>query len=75
MCERIVTFAEIWPSTKSNRWLGFVQGAMLANRLVDFAELKSMFDSAKAIYPEFSEDFVDHLDPHRPFNLEIDGEG
>ena len=31
MCHEIVHHAGDWPVTKLHRWLGFVQGAMIAN--------------------------------------------
>ncbi|MFN0197669.1 MAG: hypothetical protein ACKVT0_13070 [Planctomycetaceae bacterium] len=75
MCDNILKHAEEWPATKLNRWIGFIQCAMMANRILDFGEAKAMFDKAKIAHGEFSEDLVDHLDPESAFNLEIGGQG
>ena len=45
---QIEEHAEDGPATKLHRWIGFVQGAMLANRMLDLDGLKAMFDDAKA---------------------------
>ena len=44
MCDKIEEHAEVGPANKLHRWIGFVQGAMLANRMLDLDELKAMFD-------------------------------
>ncbi len=41
MCDRIETHAEGGPATKLHRWIGFVQAAMLANRMLDLDGLKA----------------------------------
>lgn len=75
MCDKIVKHVEEWPATKLNRWIGFIQCAMMANRILDFREAKAMFDKAKNEYGEFSDDLIDHLDPDSLFDLEIGGQG
>ena len=77
MCKQIEKHAEDGPATKLHRWIGFVQGAMLANRMLDLDELKAMFDQAKAAHGETSEDLedlTDHLDPASSFEFDIGGE-
>ena len=76
MCHKIKEHAQDGPATKLHRWIGFVQGAMLANRMLDLDGLKAMFDQAKAAHretSEVSENLVDHLDPTGEF--EIGGQG
>ena len=75
MCDNIEKHAEDWPATKLHRWIGFVQCAMLANRMLDLDGAKAMFDEAKVAYGEISEDLFDHLDPACPFDVDIGGEG
>ena len=78
MCNQIVQNSRIWPDTRLHRWIGFVQGAMLANRMLDLDELKAMFDEAKRAHGEASddlEDLLDHLDPTNSFELDIGGQG
>lgn len=75
MCARIEDCAEVWPAAKSNRWIGFVQGGMMANRMLDLDTAKSMFDEAKTAHGGSSEDLLDHLDPASSFELDIGGEG
>jgi hypothetical protein len=78
MCDQIEKHAEGGPATKLHRWIGFVQAAMLANRMLDLDRLKTMFDQAKAAHGETSEDvedLIDHLDPTSPFEFDIGGQG
>lgn len=78
MCHKIKEHAKDGPATKLHRWIGFIQGAMLANRMLDLDGLKAMFDQAKAAHAEASEDFedlTDHLDPESSFEFDIGGEG
>jgi len=78
MCNKIEEHAEYGPATKLHRWIGFVQAAMLANRMLDLDGLKAMFDQAKAAHAEASEDFedlTDHLDPTSSFEFDIGGQG
>ncbi len=75
MCDRIERHASNWPEVKLHRWLGFLQGAMLAHRMVDLFRAKSMFDEAKrAFLPPNDRDLLDHLDPDSAFELELGGE-
>lgn len=78
MCDQIEKHAEGGPASKLHRWIGFVQGAMLANRMLDLDGLKAMFDEAKAAHGETSEDIddlTDHLDPTSSFQFDIGGQG
>ena len=78
MCDQIEKHAEGWPATKLHRWIGFVQAAMLANRMLDLDGLKAMFDQAKAAHRDTSEDLenlIDHLDPTSSFEFDIGGQG
>ena len=75
MCRKIALNAETWPATKVHRWIGFVQGGMIANGLLGLDDAKKMFDSAKKDYPGIEEDLFDHLNPNDYFELEIGGEG
>ena len=77
MCYTIKEHAEDGPVTKLNRWIGFVQAAMLANRMLDLDGLKAMFDNAKRDHGETSEDLedlTDHLDPTSSFEFDVGGE-
>ena len=75
MCGKIKEHAEDWPLNKLHRWIGFVQAALLANRVLDLDGLKSMFDEAKITYGGTGEDLFDHLDPESSFELDIGGQG
>ena len=78
MCDQIEKHAEGGPATKLHRWIGFVQAAMLANRMLDLDGLKAMFDQAKAAHGDTSEDLenlIDHLDPKSFFKFDIGGQG
>ena len=78
MCNKIEEHSETGPAARLHRWIGFVQGAMLAHRMLDLDELKAMFDRAKRAHGEDSdalEDLTDHLDPTNSFELDIGGQG
>jgi hypothetical protein len=78
MCTQIEEHAEDGPATKLHRWIGFVQGAMLANRMTNLDGLKAMFDDAKAAQEEAREDLedlTDHLDPTSSFKFDLGGQG
>ena len=78
MCDQIEEHAEVGPANKLHRWIGFVQGGMLANRMLDLDDLKEMFDDAKLAHGEATEDLedlLDHLDPTSLFEFDIGGQG
>jgi hypothetical protein len=75
MCERIEKHSEDWPATKLHRWIGFIQCALIVNRVIDLAEAKRMFDRAKIAFPEADDDLLDHLDPSSSFEMDIGGPG
>ena len=76
MCDRIEQHADDWPETRLHRWIGFVQSGMMANRILDLAMAKVMFDKAKVAHAEMGddEDLVDHLDAESDYRLELGGE-
>lgn len=78
MCHQIEHHSQDQPSTRSHRWIGFIQCAMLAQDILDLDGLKAMFDEAKRDHGETAEDLedlTDHLDPSSSFEFEIGGEG
>ena len=76
MCDQITKNAETWSELRLHRWIGYVQSGMLANRIIDYEEMKDMFNEAKNAYGanEDDLDLLDHLDPHNTFRLDIGGE-
>jgi len=75
MCHQISRHARDWPATKVHRWIGFVQAALIANRMLDLAGAKRMFDDAKQAFGAMDEDLVDHLDPTSSFRVDLGGQG
>jgi hypothetical protein len=75
MCDRLTQHVDDWTAVKLSRWIGFLQCAMIANRMIDLGGAKKMFDQAKNAFGESSRDVLDHLDPDQPFEFEIGGEG
>ena len=77
MCDRIERHAEAWPETRLHRWIGFVQGAMMANRMLELGDAKVMFEAVKNKFAVTSEDpdLIDHLDPNSPFEMDLGGQG
>lgn len=77
MCERIQEHAADWPDTKLHRWIGFVHGAMLANRLLDLDRAKAIFEAAKSKHGASpgDQDLIDHLDPASAFRMDLGGQG
>ena len=57
MCNKIEEHAENGRVTKLHRWIGFVQCAMLAHRMLDLDAAKAMFNEAKVAHGETGEDF------------------
>jgi len=75
MCNRMTEHVDDWSPAKLNRWIGFIQCAMIANRMIDLDGAKGMFDQAKRAFGGASQDVLDHLDPAQSFELDIGGEG
>jgi hypothetical protein len=77
MCAQIELNAESWPMTKVHRWIGYIQGGMIANRILGLDDAKKMFDIAKNSYGASSDDpdLVDHLNVATAFEIEIGGQG
>jgi hypothetical protein len=75
MCEQIVKHAGDWPATKLHRWIGFVQGAMIANRIIDLDGARAMFSNVKNAYGETGADLLDHLNPDSTFQFDLGGQG
>ncbi len=75
MCDRLLAHLEDWPPVKLHRWIGFIQCALIANRMLDLAGVKSMFDHAKNAFGEPASELLDHLDPDNAFELELGGQG
>lgn len=75
MCEEIVAHAGDWPATRIHRWIGFVQGAMIANRMIDLDQAKAMFQKAKHAHRRPDADLLDHLDPDKYFRFDLGGQG
>jgi hypothetical protein len=77
MCDQIQQHAQGAPVTKLHRWIGFVQAAILANRMLDLEQIKAMFDEVKKSHGVSSEDqdLVDHLDVSSSFKLDLGGQG
>jgi len=75
MCNTIEAHADVAPATRLHRWIGFLQCAMMAHRMLDLDGAKAMFDKAKIAHGESTEDLLDHLNPQSGFELDIGGEG
>jgi hypothetical protein len=75
MCNQIVQNSGNWPDTRLHRWIGFVQGAMIANQMIDLDAAKAMFNQAKNAFGEVDEDLLDHLNPDESFKLDLGGQG
>lgn len=75
MCDQIETMSGDAPNTRLHRWIGFVQAAMVAHRMLDLDGAKEMFDEIKGEHGASGEDLLDHLDPTSSFEFDIGGEG
>jgi hypothetical protein len=73
MCDTIEDHANDWPATRLHRWIGFIQGGMIANHILDLDGAKAMFDQVKIAYGGGSEDedLIDHL----AVEMDIGGQG
>jgi hypothetical protein len=77
MCDQIQKHAQTSPVTKLHRWIGFVQAAILANRMLDLEQIRAMFDEVKKSHRVSGDDrdLVDHLDVDSSFKLDLGGQG
>ena len=75
MCDRLIENVDIWTEAKMNRWIGFIQCAMIANGMINLEQTKAMFEQVKNAFGEPSQDLLDHLDPDNAFRFELGGEG
>jgi hypothetical protein len=56
-------------------WLGYPQAAIIAHRILDLNEVKSIFDDAKVAHPSTDQDMTDHLNTEADFVVDLGGEG
>jgi hypothetical protein len=75
MCGQMLENLSVWKGTKLNRWIGFIQCAMIANGIISLKQAKEMFEKAKNAFDEPSQDLLDHLDPSSYFEFDLGGEG
>ena len=77
MCDRLRARTDEWPLTRLHRWLGYLQAGLIANRMIDLAGAKRMFDTVKNAFGAVEDDpnFVDHLDDENPFEMDLGGQG
>lgn len=52
MCDQIIENAASWPVTKLHRWVGYVQGSLVAHGLSNLETEKSIVREAKKTCPE-----------------------
>jgi hypothetical protein len=77
MCDQIQKHSQEWPVTRLHRWIGFVQAAILANRMLNLEETRAMFDELTKSHDACSkdQDLIDHLDVDSSFKLDLGGQG
>jgi hypothetical protein len=75
MCERIGKHYEDWPVTKLHRWVGYIQGVMVANGMSSVDLEKQTVQDARIWFPEeIDQELDDHNNPDIKFRLDIGGE-
>lgn len=74
MCSEIEKRAENWPSTKMHRWIGFIQGTMVAMEITTIEEESDTVRKAKTMFSEDDNGLIDHNNPDHHFEFEIGGE-
>jgi hypothetical protein len=78
MCDKIQRNPAGFPDTKLHRWLGFIQAAILANRMLELDDVKAMFNKIKRSFhlnDGDDQDLMDHLNLDNSFTFEIGGQG
>lgn len=75
MCNEIERKAADCPTTQMHRWIGYIQCAMIANRMIDMEGARVIFEKAKVAHGDTGEDLLDHLDTRSSFELDIGGAG
>lgn len=75
MCAQIESQAATWPLSRLHRWMGFVQCALLANRMLDLEGAKRTFSQSKFPLEAHGDDqnLLDHLDLAN--SLDLGGRG
>ena len=74
MCLEIEQYAEHWPLTRLNRWLGFVLGVLESEAVLSREEQSTIMRGLLVRYPEKQDrDLRDHRDPLVPFQLDLGG--
>jgi len=77
MCDQIESNPQEWPVAKLHRWIGFIQAAILANRMLDIEQIREMFDTVAKTHGATTgeQDLIDHLDVENSFQLDVGGQG
>ena len=77
MCEQIQKHAQTSSAARLQRWLGFVQAGILANRMLNLDQIKAMFDEIKKSHGVTSadHDLIDHLNVDNAFGIDLGGQG
>jgi hypothetical protein len=75
MCTELIDHLDTWTVAKQNRWIGFIQCAMIAHGMLDLEGAMDMFARAKNAFGESSQDLIDHLAPDSTFSFDLGGEG
>lgn len=75
MCREIARHSGEWSEAKVQRWLGFVQGAMIATDVIGLRDAKTMFEAERSEHGKPDQDLLDHLDPGHAFEIELGGQG
>lgn len=75
MADQIYENSDTWPATKLHRWVGFMQGVMVAYALTTIDKESSTVRKIKqAFLEEMDVELKDHQDPESYFELELGGE-
>jgi hypothetical protein len=72
MCSRIELASDRTSLVRLNRWLGFLQGAMMANGIIDLSTAKNIFAEASIANGESEEVWLEHLDPQSALHPYVD---
>jgi hypothetical protein len=73
MCDQIID--SDWPTSKMHRWVGFIQGILIAKGLSTIDEERTLVSETKLMFREEHDyELWDHHNPDCPFELDIGGE-
>ena len=75
MCDQLDENVDQWSAVKVARWIGFLQCALIADRILDARHVGVIFADARGGLHDARRDLLDRLAAEEPFEFDLGGEG